>query len=122
MFTLSPQGNVQWWSGGAYFYQAKLFLASNNYIFATNRAEMVTGVIDKYDVEEKTLRLESRMYFFEETRNGHDPAAPLIELGNGYLYGTAGTGGLNDGGVIYSFRHDGSGFEIILTLMRSAQG
>ena len=29
------------------------------------------------------------------------------------MYGTAGTGGRNDGGVIYRFRHDGSGFEVV---------
>lgn len=113
VFTLSPQGNVEWWSGGAYFYEGKLFLASNNDIYATNRDEMVPGVIDRYDVEEQGLMLESRMEFFEETGNGGDPGAPLIELANGYMYGTAGSGGMNDGGVIYRFRHDGSGFEVV---------
>jgi uncharacterized repeat protein (TIGR03803 family) len=112
VFTLSSDGNVEWWSSGAYFYHGKLFLASNNYMFATNRTGLGPGVIDKYHVEEQNLVLESRMDFSEDG-NGEDPGAPLIELANGYLYGTAGTGGMNDGGVIYRFRHDGSGFEVI---------
>lgn len=113
MFTLSSQGDVEYWSGGAYFFEGKLFLASNNDIYAANRNEMTSGVIDRYDVEGHGLMLEWRMEFFEETANGGDPAAPLIELENGYMYGTAGSGGKNDGGAIYRFRPDGSDFQVV---------
>lgn len=111
MFEMDAQGNVEWWEGGsAYFYESQLLLASNNHIYSTTADNWVPGIVDEYDIDERTLLLDSRMELFTQFS---DPHRPLIECDDGYLYGVAGRGGVNDGGYLYKFRLDGSGFKII---------
>lgn len=110
MFEMDSQGNVEWWNGSAYFNESQLFLASNADIYATTTDNWEPGIVDRYDVENGTLLLDWRKNFFTQFS---DPNTLLIEPGDGYLYGAAGEGGVNDGGFLYKFRPDGSGFKII---------
>lgn len=110
MFQLNAQGDFQRWGGSAYFFEAQLVLGSNNYIYATNNDTWVPGSIDRYDIGKQTLMLDWRMEPFTQNSAG---STPLVELDDGYFYGAAGEGGANEGGFIYRFRLDGSGFGII---------
>jgi ELWxxDGT repeat protein/uncharacterized repeat protein (TIGR03803 family) len=110
MFQVNVQGAFQRWGASAYFFEAQLVLGSNNYIYATNNDTWVPGGIDRYDIGKQTLMPDWRMEPF--TQNS-DASTPLVELNDGYFYGAAGEGGVNEGGFIYRFRLDGSGFGII---------
>jgi uncharacterized repeat protein (TIGR03803 family) len=110
MFEVNSQGQFSWWSTGAYFQQAQKSLASNNLIYSANNDGMVPAAIDKYDPETRTLLLDSRMEFFGQYSA---PDAPLLERPDGYMYGVASSGGVNEGGFLFRFRLDGSDFKII---------
>jgi ELWxxDGT repeat protein/uncharacterized repeat protein (TIGR03803 family) len=110
MFEVNSQGDLSLWSAGAYFEQAQKSLASNNLIYAANNDGMVPAVIDKYDPESRTILLDSRMEFFGQNSG---PDAPLLERPDGYMYGVASSGGVNEGGFLFRFRLDGSDFKII---------
>ena len=45
--------------------------------------------------------------------DGCAPAARLIQLADGFLYGTTRAGGANGGGAVYKLRPDGTGFNVI---------
>src|SRR5690606_35725314 len=42
-----------------------------------------------------------------------NPAATLLDLPDGYLYGTTREGGLHEGGTLYRIRHGGTDFKVI---------
>ena len=118
MFEIDSQGNVSWW-GGSYFEQAQKSLASNNLIYSANNDGMVPAVIDKFDPESRNLLLDSRMEFFGQNSA---PNAPLLERTDGYLYGVASQGGVNEGGFIFRFRLNGSDFKIIYYFADAVSG
>ena len=110
MFVMNQEGQVKWLSPFVFIYDGNIMLASDNSIYITSSPYLEGGIIDKYPIDEPTL--SNRLKFFNQKEFGLNPAATLLEV-DGYLYGTASSGGLNDGGLLYRIRHDGTGFQII---------
>ena len=110
IFTLTAEAEVEWWPG-FFFENGNLILASDNHIFTTSDDFMEGGSIDRHDPETRTFG--NRYSPFNARENGSNPGARLFERNDGYLYGTARSGGFNEGGVIYRMRHDGTGFQVI---------
>jgi MYXO-CTERM domain-containing protein len=50
-----------------------------------------------------------------KNEDGASPVGRLLEASDGYLYGTASSGGVNGRGTIFRVRMDGTGFEVVHT-------
>jgi uncharacterized repeat protein (TIGR03803 family) len=55
-------------------------------------------------------------YFSGKGSDGANPQAPLIQGGDGALYGTTVNGGTNNMGTVFSLRTDGSSYSVLLSL------
>ncbi|HEX8039338.1 MAG TPA: choice-of-anchor tandem repeat GloVer-containing protein [Chryseosolibacter sp.] len=110
LFTLTADGHVDWWPDEVYFTDANMLLGSDNHLYASSQHELGPGVIDRHSVAKKDFQ---RIREFDDSRYGDDPGAPLVELPDGNLYGAAATEGVNEGGLLFAMKHDGSGFEVI---------
>ena len=57
-----------------------------------------------------------------DNADGAAPAAALVALGDGFLYGTASRGGANNTGTIFKVRLDGTGYTVLYTLSAFSGG
>jgi uncharacterized repeat protein (TIGR03803 family) len=90
-------------------YEGNMLLASDNHIYSSVNSHMTAGVIDKYGIDTDVWE---RIYAFPGMTRGIDPGSELLELHDGFLYGRATHGGINQGGTLYRLRYDGSGFQV----------
>jgi uncharacterized repeat protein (TIGR03803 family) len=58
------------------------------------------GIIFSYDISADTL---VKLFDFDGSSNGGNPQGSLLEGNNGFLYGTAFAGGINNMGVLFKF-------------------
>lgn len=93
-------------------------LASNNTIYTSVNSHLGPGVIDSYELHS---RIWERMHVFTRS-NGVDPGSELVELHDGYLYGRATEGGVNNAGTLYRMKYDGSGFQVTHTFETAVNG
>ncbi|HEY0743645.1 MAG TPA: choice-of-anchor tandem repeat GloVer-containing protein [Chryseosolibacter sp.] len=93
-------------------------LGADNTIYTSVNSHLGPGVIDSYELHSETWK---RLKVFVQSM-GVDPGSELLELGDGYLYGRATAGGVNNGGTIYRIRYDGSGFQVIHRFADAANG
>ena len=63
----------------------------------------------------------SKMLDFTGTANGSFPWGSLISAGN-FLYGMTTSGGINDSGVVYEIKPDGTGYSKLLDFSGAANG
>jgi uncharacterized repeat protein (TIGR03803 family) len=99
-------------------HEGNMTLASDNTVYTSVNSHLGAGVIDSYELHSETWR---RVKVFVQSM-GIDPGSELVETNDGYLYGRATQGGVNNGGTIYRIRYDGSGFEIIHRFADPANG
>lgn len=93
-------------------------LATNNTLYTSVNSHLGPGVIDSYEIHSKTWE---RRHIFTRS-NGVDPGSELVELYDGYLYGRATEGGINNSGTLYRMKYDGSGFEVTHTFENAING
>jgi uncharacterized repeat protein (TIGR03803 family) len=108
IYQIKPDGTISWVAEVG-LHEGNMTLASNDWIYTSVNSHITSGVIDRY---EPTLNSWDRVYPFPGTGKGIDPGSELLELNDGYLYGRANHGGINDGGTLYRLHYDGSGFQV----------
>lgn len=111
VFEMNKAGQLQWLNPFVFVSNGNIMLGSNNNIYVTTAPYLEGGVLSRFPVDNPFEGNALRV--FNESGLGWDPSAVVTEASNGYLYGTTEQGGLNDGGVAYRIRHNGSGYEII---------
>jgi uncharacterized repeat protein (TIGR03803 family) len=91
-------------------HETDLMVASNGMIYATpDYLPYGNGAIHKID---PTLNSYSRIHFYK-SETGLGSRAPLLEYGDGYLYGTTVRGGYYDRGTIFRMRGDGKNYQVL---------
>jgi uncharacterized repeat protein (TIGR03803 family) len=91
-------------------HETDLMVASNGMIYATpDYLPYANGAIHKMD---PTLDSYSRIHFYK-SETGLGSRAPLLDYGDGYLYGTAVRGGNYNKGVIFRMRGNGRNYEVL---------
>lgn len=94
-------------------------MASNGQLYITqDYAPYGNGAIYKAP---PTLAGNARIHSFR-SETGMRSRAPLLDLGDGYLYGTTLVGGLYNGGVIFRMRGNGSKYEVIHHFVEFSSG
>lgn len=111
MFEMDQAGHVRWLDPFIFIYDGNIMLASDNKIYVTTSPYLEGGAVGSYPLHDPSMTLQLRV--FNAKADGLDPSATLLELPDGFLYGTAREGGLYEGGVVYRMRHDGMGFAVI---------
>ena len=111
LFVMDKDGQLRWLDPTLYINEGNIMLGSDNAMYVTTAPGLEGGGIDRYHLEDSQFANDLRI--FNQREFGWDPRATLIELPDGYLYGTTREGGLNNGGVVYRTRLNGSAFEII---------
>lgn len=84
--------------------------ADGNIYGTTLNGTGVAGTVFSYDLADNTF---STVYPFPEGDDGGEPGGSLIELSDGYLYGTASAFGANNDGVVFKVKPDGTGYTVL---------
>jgi uncharacterized repeat protein (TIGR03803 family) len=95
-------------------HQGGIMLASNNYLYITDDWINIFrgGVYRIYSEGDDVPVLKRIIYKFNSSTEGRNPQAPLCEY-NGYLYGTAPTGGSFNKGTVFRIQPNGTGFQVV---------
>jgi uncharacterized repeat protein (TIGR03803 family)/ELWxxDGT repeat protein len=111
LFVMDKEGDVRWLQANVFLQQGNIMLGSDNNVYATTRDYLIGGTISKYNIDDPALSRSLRN--FEPQQYGGNPEARLLELANGFFYGAAFDGGVNNGGTLYRIRGSGTDFEVI---------
>jgi hypothetical protein len=93
-------------------------LSDNSLYGLTRWGDLTTGTIYRYDILQKTYK---QLYRFGAD-DGYEPLGTLTTANDGFLYGLAWHGGLNDMGTMIRIKTDGSSFEILHHFTGGNQG
>lgn len=89
-------------AGGDSYYPNGLMLANNGKLYGT---ALYGGIYDfgtlyEYDISTNTI---TKKIDFDDTNNGKNPVAEIIQASNGKLYSTTNGGGVHNKGTLYEY-------------------
>jgi uncharacterized repeat protein (TIGR03803 family) len=106
-----------------YMHRGGLMLASNDYLYIVDDwINLFQGGIVRLPAAPTVFDLSHVLFRIQNTQQGQNPHAPLVELADGYLYGLAPLGGAADDGVMYRIKADGSGFRVMFNFNEILHG
>jgi uncharacterized repeat protein (TIGR03803 family) len=119
---ISPLGEVSVVSQ-PYMHRGGLMLASNDLLYIVDDwINLFQGGIVRIPSRPTVFDLSHVLFRLQNTQQGQNPHAPMIELRDGYFYGLAPLGGAADDGVMYRIRPDGSGFRVMFNFNEILHG
>ena len=93
--------------------RAGLLLASDGKLYGTTeRGHNGTGQGTVFRVNTDGTGFET-LHTFTGGNDGQDPDAPLMEMPDGFLYGTTALGGSGSNGTVYKLRRDGTDYDVV---------
>ena len=90
-----------------------LLLASDGKLYGTTeKSHNGVGFGTVFRVDTDGTDFET-LHTFTGGNDGHDPVAPLVEMPDGFLYGTTLLGGAGSQGTVFKLRRDGTDYDVV---------